>query len=133
MIGPNYFKVLSLIYGALLILRIPLTRLIMGKQTVSVGETGFSDRKSGWTWPLGILVILLVLFTWYVHARSPVDFSWVVTLAVTITGYKTVGVLFSHRRFRELGERETGPSLTYPNMVFVAVGVLLVLLGIFVY
>jgi hypothetical protein len=133
MIGPNYFKVLGLIYGALLILRIPLTRLLMGEHTASAGESGFPDRKPGWTWPLGILASLLILLTWYVHAKSPVDFSWVVTLAVTITCYRLVRVLFSQKLFREFEERRTGPSLTYPNLIIVAVGVLLVLLGIFVY
>ena len=133
MIGQNYFKVLSLIYGALLILRIPLARLLIGGRAASGDELEPPRRNPGWTWPLGILVLLLVLFTWYMHARSPVDFSWVVTLAVTITGYKLVLVLFSHKRFREFEGRRTGPSLTYPNLIFFAVGVLLVLLGVFVY
>ena len=134
--GWNYFKVLSIVYGILLVLWVPLMGLFRRRWARSKIEPAHPEKQPVWVWPAGTLAILLILWTWYVHAKSPASYSWVVTLAVTITAVKLVQTLFHRARFRASiawmidGDRS---RMTRSNLILAASGVLLIVMGLFVY
>jgi hypothetical protein len=127
--GWNYFKIVSMLYGGLLILRIPT--MIM----TSWGWLGSGERRPAWALPLGVVGIFLIVLTWYVHAMSPVEFSWVATLILTIANVKLVQAMLSRRRFQTFALRVASDpiQITRLDLALGAMGILLVIFGIFVY
>jgi hypothetical protein len=134
--GSSFFKALGIVYGALLILRLPAMRLLRSGEHRSENESADTVKQPVWVWPVGALGILLIVFTWYMHARYPVSYSWVATLAVTLTVFKGIQVLFSGRRFRDLISRvlvRDRTAFTRMDVTVLAVGLILILMGIWVY
>lgn len=132
----NYFKVLSIVYGLIMIGKGPVIHLLGEKWTKFELEIAYTEKQPLWVWIVGILGMGLVGITWYIHFITAVSYSILITLIITATMVKVSQVLFNYQRFREFAVTVTTEKrsvLTTMNIVTALFGVVLVLLGVIVY
>jgi hypothetical protein len=131
-----YFKLLAIAWGSMIILKGPAVALFGRKWLRRLIDIAYPLKQSFFMWLTGLAGIVIVAFTWWMHAKHPVDYSLVVTLAVTLNVFKSSQVLFNYGRFREfeLKLTEGRPGLVAGiNFAVALVGIGLILLGALVY
>ncbi len=131
-----YFKVLAIVWGALIVLRGPLVQLLGRAWPRLVPEVAWPEKRPFWHWFLGFATIVVVAATWWVYARSRVPWSLAATILVSLGVFRASQVLFNYARIRRLAVRlaEGRPrALAALNLVVSLIGVALILLGVFVY
>lgn len=136
MIEWNYFRILSIAYGLVMILKGPIIHILGEKWTKFELGTAYTEKQPLWVWIVGAAGILLVIFTWYMFFTTEVQYSLIITLIITLTMVKVSQVLFNYKRFRTFAVKVTTKDtsvLTALNIVTAVIGVFLVLLGIFIY
>lgn len=85
---------------------------------------------------MGLLGVVLVIITWYIHFATDVQYSIIITIVITLTLVKVSQVLVNYQKFREFAVRVTTKNtsaLTVMNIATAIVDIGLVLLGIRVY
>ncbi|MBU7029366.1 MAG: hypothetical protein HXS48_20690 [Theionarchaea archaeon] len=136
MIEWNYFKTLSIAYGLTMIGKGPVIHLLGEKWTTFELNRAYTEKQPLWVWIVGTLGIFLVIITWYMYFTTYVKYSSIIMLIITLTMVKVSQVLFNYERFREFAVRittEDTSALSAMNFATAIGGVILVLLGIFVY
>ena len=132
----NYFQVLSLMFGLLLILTRPLIQFFPKRWNDFELNTAYTEKQPGWVWVVGVIGFLLVGFTWYKHLTTDVPYSLVITIFITLTLLKTSQVLFNYKQFRQFVERvlvTDRKTLALINTTVLALGIAVLSLGLFVY
>ena len=85
---------------------------------------------------VAVIGLLLVGFTWYRHFTTDIPNSIIITIFISLTLIKTSQVLFNYQQFRKFVayvltvERKI---LNIINAAVLAMGVALILLGVFIY
>jgi len=131
-----YFKVLSIAYGVLMILRGPVVALLGRRWAHFRLNAAYSEKRPVWVWLTALADLVITALTWTMYLRTHVDYALIATLVVTLPLVRTSQVLFNYRRFREFTLKVAARKPAYLVTLDVAVAVLgaaLVLLGIFVY
>lgn len=131
-----YFKVLSIVWGALVVLRGPLVQILGRAWPRLVPEVAWPEKRPFWHWLMGVATLVVVAATWWIFAKSRVPWSLAATLSVTLSVVRASQVLFNYPRFRRLMVRlaEDRPrALAALNIALTLLGVALILLGVFVY
>lgn len=131
-----YFKVLSITWGALTVLRGPILHLL-GRRWPRFGlKLAYPEKRPFLTWLAAVATLILIAVTWTVHVKSDEPWSLIVTLFVTLSLFRTSQVLFNYTKFRGFAVRVTAERPGYRialNVAAAVVGITLILLGIFVY
>ncbi len=131
-----YFKVLSIVWGALIVLRGPLVQLVGRAWLRLVPEVAWPESRPFWHWLTAFLTLVVVAATWWVFAESRVPWALAATLLVTLSVVRASQVLFNYAHFRRLMVRlaaDRPRALAALNAVLTLLGLALILLGIFVY
>jgi hypothetical protein len=122
----NYFQVMSLIFGAILILTRPAIQFFPKRWNDFELNTAYTEKQPRWVWVVGSLGLLLVGFTWYKHFTAGVPYSLVITLLLTLTLLKTSQVLFNYKQFRDFVVR----VLTRDRKILAAINIVALILGL---
>jgi hypothetical protein len=122
----NYFQVMSLIFGAILILTRPAIQFFPKRWNDFELNTAYTEKQPRWVWVVGSLGLLLVGFTWYKHFTAGVPYSLVITLLLTLTLLKTSQVLFNYKQFRAFVVR----VLTRDRKILAAINIVALILGL---
>jgi len=131
-----YFKVLSIAWGAVMVLEGPVTWLLARRWARVAPDAAHRENPPFWVWAGAMAALVLIAVTWAMHVKSHVPYSLAPTLVVTLSLFKTSQVLFNYGRFRTFASRLTASHPGYLlalNVAAAAVGIALILLGIFVY
>ncbi len=131
-----YFKILSIAYGALMILKGPVVHFLGRRWARFEPGVVYPEKQSFRVWVVGVVGLILIAVTWVMHVKTDVDYSLIVTLVVTLTFVKLSQLLFNYRRFRQFVVKvweKNPPYLLWLNVAIGVLGTALVLLGIFVY
>ena len=131
-----YFKILSIAYGVLMILRGPVAAFLARRWARFELKAAYGEKRSFWVWLAALAGLVITALTWTMYLRTHVDYALIATLVVTVPLIRTSQVLFNYRKFREFALKVTATKPVYPVALNVAVAVLgvgLILLGIFVY
>ncbi len=122
----SYFQVLSLIFGAILILTRPVIQFFPKRWNDFELNTAYTEKQPRWVWVVGSLGLLLVGFTWYKHFTAGVPYSLVIALLLTLTLLKTSQVLFNYKQFRDFAVR----VLTRDRKILAAINIVALILGL---
>jgi hypothetical protein len=96
----NYFQVLSIIFGLILILTRPAIQFFPKQWNAFELNTAYTEKQPRWVWYIGIFGLALVIFTWYMHFTAGIPYSIIITLMLTLTLVKMSQVLFNYKQFR---------------------------------
>ncbi len=132
----NYFQVLSITFGAILVLTRPAIQFFPKKWNAFELNRAYTEKQPRWVWIAGAIGLGLVVFTWYMHFTAEVPYSLVITLLFTLTLVKMSQVLFNYRQFRAFAERvlvRDRKTLTMINLFALFLGLVCLLMGIFLY
>jgi len=132
----NYFQVLSIAFGLILILTRPAIQFFPRQWNAFELNTAYTEKQPRWVWFVGLLGLALVIFTWYKHFTAGVPYSIVVTLLLTLTLVKMSQVLFNYQQFREFVVRvleRDRKTLTLINVFALCLGLALLIMGFFLY
>ena len=122
----NYFQVLSIVFGTILILTRPAIQFFPKRWNDFELNTAYTEKQPRWVWVVGSLGLLLVGFTWYKHFTAGVPYSLVITLLLTLTLLKTSQVLFNYKQFRDFVVR----VLTRDRKILAAINIVALILGL---
>lgn len=132
----NYFAVLSLIFGILLIGTRVLIHLFGEAWNDFELKIAYTEKQPRWVWYIAFLGVLLIGYTWYQYVITDIPYSIIITIIITITLIKTSQVLFNYAQFRAFAARlltQDRKTLLALNSIIVILGLGLLLLGAFVY
>ncbi|SDY23925.1 hypothetical protein SAMN05421736_101747 [Evansella caseinilytica] len=122
----NYFQVLSIVFGSVLILTRLAIQFFPKKWNDFELNTAYTEEQPKWVWVVAAVGLLLVGFTWYKHFTTDVAYSLAVTLLLTLTLLKTSQVLFNYQQFRRFAVR----VLTKDRKVLAVINIVAFLLGL---
>ena len=131
-----YFKILSIAYGVLMILKGPVVHFLGRRWARLEPGVVYPEKQPFWVWGLGVGGLIVAAVTWRMHVKTDVDYSLIVTVVVTLTLLKLSQVLFNYKKFRAFTVKVTKERpgyLLWLNVALAVLGIGLVLLGIFVY
>ncbi len=132
----NYFQVLSIAFGALLILTRPAIQFFPRQWNAFELNTAYTEKQPRWVWVVGAFGVLLVAFTWYKHFTAGVPYSLVITLLLSLTLIKMSQVLFNYKQFRIFVARvleKDRKTLALINLFALLMGLGSLLIGFFLY
>ena len=132
----NYFQVLSIVFGLILILTRPAIQFFPRQWNAFELNTAYTEKQPRWVWFVGLLGLALVIFTWYKHFTAGVPYSIVVTLLLTLTLVKMSQVLFNYKQFRAFAVRvleRDRKTLTLINIFALILGLALLIMGFLLY
>lgn len=132
----NYFQVLSIVFGVILILTRPAIQFFPKQWNAFELNTAYTERQPRWVWFIGLLGLALVILTWYMHFTAGVPYSIVITLVLTLTLVKTSQVLFNYKQFRNFAVRvleRDRKTLTMINIFALLLGLALLIIGFLLY
>ena len=132
----NWFKLLSLVWGAVMILRWPAMHLF--PRAWNRFELGVAYTEKRGPWVLGAVAagLAVVAYTWYEYVVRPIPYAIVVAVLATLTLIKLSQLLFGYGRFRQFAQHamvEDRRKLLAINILTALAGIGLVWLGLFVY
>ncbi len=122
----NYFQVVAIAFGGILILVRPIMHLFPKRWAEFEMSKAYTERQPAWVWLAGLLGIALVAYTWYRQITTPIPYSIIITLAITLTLVKLSQVLFNYKQFRAFAEK----ALTRERSVLAKITIATVLLGV---
>jgi len=132
----NYFQVLSIVFGVLLILTRPAIQFFPKQWNAFELNTAYTEKQPRWVWFVGLFGLALVILTWYMHFTAGVPYSIVITLVLTLTLVKTSQVLFNYKQFRNFAVRvleRDRKTLTMINIFALLLGLALLIIGFLLY
>ncbi len=132
----NYFQVLSIVFGLILILTRPAIQFFPKQWNAFELNTAYTERQPRWVWYVGAFGLALVIFTWYMHFTAGIPYSIVITLMLTLTLVKMSQVLFNYRQFRAFVVRvleRDRKTLTLINVFAMILGLASLLMGFLLY
>jgi len=132
----NYFQVLSIVFGLILILTRPAIQFFPKQWNKFELNTVYTEKQPRWVWYVGIFGLGLVIFTWYMHFTAGVSYSIIITLMLTLTLVKMSQVLFNYKQFRAFVVRvleKDRKTLSLINLFALILGVASLLMGFLLY
>lgn len=132
----NYFKMLSLIFGALLILTRLLIHLFPKQWNLFELNKAYTEKQPKWVWIVALVGLIILAVTWYMHLSQDVPYSLIITLFLSLTLIKTSQVLFNYQKFRAFVIRVLTKDrhvLVRINVLVFILGIILILMGVFLY
>jgi uncharacterized membrane protein YdcZ (DUF606 family) len=132
----NYFQVLSIAFGAILILTRPAIQFFPRQWNAFELKRAYTKKQPLWVWIVGFLGLILVVYTWYKHFTADVPYSIVITILISLTLIKTSQVLFNYNRFRTFVEqvlKKDRKTLTLINIFALTLGAISLMLGFLLY
>ena len=132
----NYFQVLSLVFGAILVLTRPAIQFFPRQWNKFELNTAYTEKQPFWVWIAGALGLLLIAFTWYKHFTAGVPYSLAITLLLSLTLVKLSQVLFNYKQFRAFAVRvleKDRKTLALINIFALALGIGSILMGLLLY
>jgi hypothetical protein len=132
----NYFQVLSIVFGAILILTRPAIQFFPKQWNAFELNTAYTEEQPRWVWHIGIIGFCLVAFTWYKHFTAGVPHSLVITLMLSLTLAKMSQVLFNYQQFRAFVVRvleKDRKTLALINVAALILGIASLLIGFLLY
>jgi len=132
----NYFQVLSIAFGLLLILTRPAIQFFPKQWNAFELNTAYTEKQPRWVWYIGLFGLVLVAFTWYKHFTVGVPYSIVITLLLTLTLIKISQVLFNYKQFRAFVVRvleKDRKTLALINIFALILGIASLLIGFLLY
>jgi hypothetical protein len=132
----NYFQVLSIVFGLILILTRPAIQFFPKQWNAFELNTAYTEKQPRWVWFVGLFGLGLVAFTWYKHFTAGVLYSLVITLLLTLTLVKMSQVLFNYQQFRAFVVRvleKDRKTLALINIAALILGVASLLIGFLLY
>lgn len=132
----DYFQVLSIVFGLILILTRPAIHFFPKQWNAFELNTAYTEKQPRWVWFVGLFGIGLVAFTWYKHFTAGVPYSLVITLILTLTLVKMSQVLFNYKQFRAfvvLVLEKDRKTLNLINLFAFFLGVGCLLIGFLLY
>ena len=132
----NYFQVLSIVFGLILILTRPAIQFFPKQWNAFELNTAYTEKQPRWVWYVGIIGLGLVIFTWYMHFAAGIPYSIIITLMLTLTLIKMSQVLFNYKEFRAFAVRvleKDRKTLTLINIFAIVLGIASLLMGFLLY
>lgn len=132
----NYFEIFSIVWGVIMIGLRLLIHLIPEKWSDFELNKAYSEKKPKWIRAVIILAIFLVALTWYKEITTEVNLSMILSILVSLTLIKVSQVIFNYNSFRRFVKKalvEDRKIITKINIASTILGIILILLGIFVY
>jgi len=132
----NYFKIFSIVWGIVMICVRVLIHLMPEKWNKFELNKAYSEKKPKWVWAVGIFSIIIVLITWYKEITTEVSLSIIISILLTLTLIKVSQVLFNYDKFRSFVIKalvEDRSIITKINIATTILGIILILLGVFLY
>jgi len=132
----NYFQILSIVFGLILILTRPAIQFFPRQWNAFELNTAYTEKQPRWVWFIGLFGLALVIFTWYMHFTAGIPYSIVITLVLTLTLVKTSQVLFNYKQFRAFVVRvleRDRKTLTLINTFALLLGLALMMIGFLLY
>jgi hypothetical protein len=132
----NYFQVLSIVFGAILILTRPAIQFFPKQWNAFELNTAYTEKQPRWVWLVGLFGLGLVAFTWYKHLTAGVPYSLVITLLLTLTLVKMSQVLFNYKQFRAFVVRvleKDRKTLALINLFALILGLASLAMGLLLY
>lgn len=132
----NYFKVFSLIWGVIMIGVRLLMHVMPEKWNDFELKKAYPENRPNWIWAVVAVSVIVIIVTWYMEFTTAIPLSIILTVLVTATLIKAYQVLFNYTRFRDFVIKaliEERRLIVKINMATTILGIVLILLGIFVY
>jgi len=132
----NYFQVLSIVFGLILILTRPAIQFFPKQWNAFELNKAYTEKQPRWVWIVGALGLLLVAFTWYKHFTAGVPYSLVITILLSLTLIKMSQVLFNYKQFRIFVARvleKDRKTLALINLFALLLGIISLFIGLFLY
>jgi hypothetical protein len=132
----NYFQVLSIAFGLILILTRPAIQFFPKQWNAFELNTAYTEKQPRWVWYIGLFGLALVIYTWYMHFTAGIPYSLVITLMLTLTLVKMSQVLFNYKQFRAFVVRvleNDRKTLTLINIFALILGIASLLMGFLLY
>ncbi len=132
----NYFQVLSIVFGLILILTRPAIQFFPKQWNAFELNKAYTEKQPRWVWYIGLFGLGLVAFTWYKHFTAGIPYSLVITLLLTLTLVKMSQVLFNYKQFRafvvQVLEKDRR-TLALINIFALILGIASLLIGFLIY
>lgn len=132
----NYFQVASISLGVFIIAVRSLMHLIPEKWNTFELEYMYKKNRPRWVFLAGFISIILVGYTCYQEIITDIPHSLLFTILISLTLIKTSQVLFNYKSFRIFAEyalTKNRKVLLRINITTTILGLLLIILGIYVY
>ncbi len=132
----NYFQVLSIAFGLILILTRPAIQFFPKQWNAFELNTAYTEKQPRWVWFVGLFGLILVIFTWYMHFAADIPYSIFITLLLTLTLVKMSQVLFNYKQFRAFAVRvleKDRKTLTLINIFALFLGLAALIMGFLLY
>jgi len=132
----NYFQVLSIAFGLILILTRPAIHFFPKQWNAFELNTAYTEKQPRCVWFIGLFGLALVIYTWYMHFTAGILYSLVITLMLTLTLVKMSQVLFNYKQFRAFVVRvleNDRKTLTLINIFALILGIASLLMGFLLY
>lgn len=132
----NYFQLFSIIWGITMIGIRMLIHLIPEKWNEFEINKAYTEKRPQWVWVIAFISLLVVGVTWYKQMTADVKFSIILTILVTITLIKISQLLFNYNNFRKYvikALKEDRRIIVRINITTTLIGIMLILLGVFIY
>ena len=132
----NYFQVLSIVFGLILILTRPAIQFFPKQWNAFELNTAYTEKQPRWVWFVGLFGLVLVIITWYMHFTKGIPYSIVITLLLTLTLVKMSQVLFNYKQFRAFAVRvleKDRKTLTLINIFALLLGLASLIMGFILY
>jgi len=128
----NYFKVLSVLLGGWMVLGGIWAVLSMESLRRLVVKV-YPEARPGWMKPGGVLVLMLVLWTWVEFVKAVSMENFVVTLVMSLGLAKVAPLVFYYRKSREFLMALVAEPLAFRVVILssAAVGLALLMMGLF--
>lgn len=130
----TYFKLLSILFGAIMVLKLPMVHAFPKQWNRFELGVAYTKEKPRWVWLVGGLGVGLILVTWYIYLISRVAYALLPTILLTITLIKIFQLLFRYQQFRSFAEKVTLKDrhfLLWLNVATLFIGLVLLYVGLF--
>ena len=132
----EYFKLLSLILGALIVIKVWAIQRYIKKCTEEQAGKWYPEKRAIWMYAAVVVQCVVIVYTWFQQLVAPIPYSLLVALLVTVPVYKIWEFYFRYATFRQWAIRVVAKDkalLRKYTLIGGAGGVLLLFLGVFVY
>ena len=132
----NYFQILSIAFGLMLILTRPAIQFFPKQWNAFELNTAYTEKQPRWVWYVGLFGLALVIYTWYMHLTAGIPYSLAITLILTLTLVKMSQVLFNYKQFRVFVVRvleKDRKTLALINIFGLLLGIALLIMGFLLY
>ncbi|SES14969.1 hypothetical protein SAMN05518684_10938 [Salipaludibacillus aurantiacus] len=132
----NYFQAGSIVFGIILITVRLTMHVIPEKWNQFELNRVYTEKRPQWVWLGGFISMIITGVTWYKQVTTEVSFSIAFTLIISLTLVKVWQVIFNYNQFRAFAIKaltEDRTIIIKINIFTTVLGVLLIVLGVWVY